>query len=124
MRKVTQGPANTCSASSKLRPCLARFFRFFASSQSYFIPSHGSIVVLFVVTHNRASPFLKKSLVEARNVGLVNIGILDIRTIAAGQTPTGQPPGRRRYGTVPSAPPAALKPRPAADAARGGQGEA
>jgi len=38
-RKVTQGPANTCSASSKLRPCWATFVRFFASSQSYFIPS-------------------------------------------------------------------------------------
>src|SRR3984885_7472451 len=32
-------PANTCSASSKLRPCLATFVRFFASSHSYFIPS-------------------------------------------------------------------------------------
>src|SRR5208283_571400 len=35
--KVTQGPENTCSASSKLRPCLTMFFRFFASSHSYFI---------------------------------------------------------------------------------------
>src|ERR1035437_4602557 len=34
---VTQGPENTCAASSKLRPCLARFFRFLASSYSYFI---------------------------------------------------------------------------------------
>ncbi|HKB98988.1 MAG TPA: hypothetical protein VKD23_09400 [Terriglobales bacterium] len=56
---------------------------------------------------------MKKSLVEARNAGLVNIGILDIRTIAVGETLTGQPPGRRRYGTVTSVPPAALKPRPA-----------
>ena len=30
-------PGKYCSASSKLRPCLARFFRFFASSHSYFI---------------------------------------------------------------------------------------
>jgi hypothetical protein len=34
---VTQGPENTCAASSRLRPCLARFFRFLASSYSYFI---------------------------------------------------------------------------------------
>ena len=34
-----EGPANTCSASSKLRPCLATFVRFFASYHSYFIPS-------------------------------------------------------------------------------------
>ena len=48
---MTQGPANTYSASSKLRPCLATFVRFFASSHSYFIPSHlKPIVLLFVVT--------------------------------------------------------------------------
>src|ERR1035437_321818 len=34
---VTQGPENTCAASSKLRPCFTRFCRFFASSHSYFI---------------------------------------------------------------------------------------
>jgi hypothetical protein len=52
--KVTHGPENTCSASSKLRPRLAKFFRFFASSHSYFIPVSQLIVALFVVTHKAA----------------------------------------------------------------------